>query len=324
MKKFVPLFICLLLTASSASAEIKTYEGVGEYVMSDFETPDVAKLRAKQRAEASAQEQAGVFIRSNTKVINSQVESEEIEVMTAGIMKIRSVTYDVKPDTAGFVFTSKVVADIDTDEIDKWLEMNKDTKAELLEQNKSLQASLAAQEKQLAELKAKLALAEKNQTLETQPAIRIEIARNFAQSNTIFLSDDRLDAGIKAHQRGDLQGAINAYTEAIALNAKNVSALTWRGNAYGSLGNYQQAIADFINALQINNQNPTACIGLGIAYYSIRYYENAISALNAAIRLDGKNGKAYFVRANCYNAVGNKFAAMQDFSMARALNYNGE
>ena len=40
------------------SAEVKEYEGVGEYVMSDFETPDVAKQRAKARAEQNAMEQA--------------------------------------------------------------------------------------------------------------------------------------------------------------------------------------------------------------------------------------------------------------------------
>ena len=41
---------------SIAHAEVKTYEGVGEYVMSDFETPDTAKQRAKVRAEQNAQE----------------------------------------------------------------------------------------------------------------------------------------------------------------------------------------------------------------------------------------------------------------------------
>ena len=33
------------------SAEVKEYEGFGEYVMSDFETPDVAKQRPKARAD---------------------------------------------------------------------------------------------------------------------------------------------------------------------------------------------------------------------------------------------------------------------------------
>ena len=46
--------------APVANAEVKTYTGEGEYLMNDFETPEVAKQRAKARAEQNAQEQAGV------------------------------------------------------------------------------------------------------------------------------------------------------------------------------------------------------------------------------------------------------------------------
>ena len=60
-------------TMPLASAEVREYQGVGEYVMSDFETPDVAKQRAKARAEQNAMEQAGVYVESYTKVINARV-----------------------------------------------------------------------------------------------------------------------------------------------------------------------------------------------------------------------------------------------------------
>ncbi|MBQ9480353.1 MAG: hypothetical protein IJU71_12490 [Selenomonadaceae bacterium] len=44
-----------LLFSPTASADIQTYEGKGEYIMSDYETPVVAKERAKARAMANAQ-----------------------------------------------------------------------------------------------------------------------------------------------------------------------------------------------------------------------------------------------------------------------------
>ena len=77
-----------------ASAEVKEYEGFGEYVMSDFETPDVAKQRAKARAEQNAMEQAGVYVESYTKVINHQVSHDEIVTMTNGILKVKDVQYN--------------------------------------------------------------------------------------------------------------------------------------------------------------------------------------------------------------------------------------
>ena len=41
--------------ANVANAEVRTYEGIGEYIMSDFETPDIAKQRAKIRAGSQTQ-----------------------------------------------------------------------------------------------------------------------------------------------------------------------------------------------------------------------------------------------------------------------------
>ena len=58
----------LLTFSPNANAELKPYNGVGEYIMSDFETPDVAKQRAKLYAERNAQEQAGVYIKSYSRM----------------------------------------------------------------------------------------------------------------------------------------------------------------------------------------------------------------------------------------------------------------
>lgn len=321
MNKFLLILLGSLFIGSSASAEVRTYEGVGEYVMSDFETPDIAKQRAKQRAETAAQEQAGVFVRSNVKVVNSQMQSDEIEVMTAGIMKVHSVTYDVKPDVSGFVFTSKVLVEIDTDEIDRWLKENADSKAELAEKNVALQNALNEQERQLAELKAKLADLEKNQSLESNPELKMQITQEFNKSGNIFLSNERLKTGINLHSRGDLKGAIAAYTEAIEYDKNNSMAYTWRGSALGTLNEYKNAETDFIHALKLNSRNMNAYLGLGIAYYYSGKYDAAITALNAAIQLDSHSGLAYYVRAVCYDTLHNRRAAQEDYRMAERLGY---
>ena len=70
------------------SAEVQTYEGIGEYVMSDFETPDVAKQRAKAQAEQHCVEQAGVFVKSYTRVVNSAVTEDEVEAIANTIINI--------------------------------------------------------------------------------------------------------------------------------------------------------------------------------------------------------------------------------------------
>lgn len=321
MKKFLALMIGGLLAANIASAEVRTYEGVGEYVMSDFETPDIAKQRAKTRAEQAAQEKAGVFVRSNTKVVDLKLKSEEIEVMTAGVMKVHSVTYDVKPDAAGFLFISKVVVDIDTDEIDNWLNQNENSISELVAQNKSLKNSILAQEKQLAELKEKLAEAEKNNSEISSASVRIQMTKDFTQNDNNFLSNQRLKAGNDFYNGGDLNSAISAYTQAIELNPANIEAYVYRGGAFGNLKEYKRAAADFTRAIQLDNKNSSAHYGLGAAYLYEKNYNAAISEFTAAINLDTQNAKAYYGRGTCYEILRRNSDAQKDYETARRLGY---
>ena len=321
MKKFLALMIGGLLMANVANAEVRTYEGVGEYVMSDFETPDIAKQRAKARAEAAAQEKAGVFVKSNTKVVDLQLKSEEIEIMTAGVMKVHSVTYEVKPDAAGFLFVSKVLVDIDTDEIDSWLNQNENSMAELVAQNQALQKSVAAQEKQLEELKAKLAAAEKNNSEITNVNVRIQMTKDFAQNDTIFLSNQRLKAGNNFYNSGDFNSAISAYTDAIELNSQNIDAYIYRGGAFGNLKEYQRAESDFKNAIQLDNRNFEAHYGLGATYLYQQNYRAAVTEFDAAINLDSSSGKAYYARGYCYEVLRRISDSQKDYQTARNLGY---
>lgn len=310
-----------LLMANVANAEVRTYEGVGEYVMSDFETPDIAKQRAKVRAEQAAQEKAGVFVKSNTKVVNLQLQSEEIEIMTAGVMKVNSVTYDVKPDAAGFLFISKVSVEIDTDEIDKWLNQNENSMPELVAQNQALKKSVAEQERQLEELKAKLAAAEKNQSEISNVSVRLQMTKDFAQNDTKFLSNQRLKAGNDFYMRGDYNSAILAYTESLELNSENLDAYIYRGGAFGNLQEYQRAEADFKFAIQLDNQNFDAHYGLGAAYLYQKKYRAAIPEFDAAINLDNSSGKAFYARGYCYETLGRNSDAKKDYETARRLGY---
>ena len=322
MKKIIVMLLVSFFMTSTANAEIKTYEGIGEYVMSDFETPEVAKQRAKQRAEQSAQEKAGVFVKSHTKVVNSKLESEEIEVMTSGIMKVHSVEYDKKIDEAGLIFTAKVLADIDTDEIDKWLQKNESEKSDLIEQNRALKDSIAEQEKQLAELKEKLAAAEKNNSIYSQE-IRTEISNEFVQSDNIFLSNKHFEEGNNFYARQDYFNAINSYTQAINYNPGNISAYVYRGSAYGSVKNYSSAESDYNRAIQLDGRNINARIGLSLVYYYVQDYHSAIRELNNVISINSRNGQAYYLRALCYRNIHRPVEAIKDYGYAKYFGYTG-
>ena len=323
LRKLILILIASLFITSAASAEVRTYEGFGEYVMSDFETPEIAKQRAKQRAEQSAQEQAGVFVKSNTRVKNYQVQEDEIEVMTAGIMKVHSVEYARKIGESGLIFTAKILADIDTAEIDKWLEKNAAEKSDLIEQNRALKNSIAEQEKQLAELKAKLAEAEKNNSINYSPQVREQISEEFIQSDNNFLSNKHFEEGNIYYGRQDYRNAIASYTKALEFNSQNVAAYVYRGSAYGSIQNYPSAEQDYRRAVQLDPQNINAQIGLALVYYYTQDYRSAISSLNLALRVNERNGQAYYLRALCYRNLNKPLEAMRDYGYAKYFGYGG-
>lgn len=61
---FSMFIISIIFCMPFAHAEVRSYEGVGEYWFGEGETPAMARDRAKERAEQNALEQAGVYVES--------------------------------------------------------------------------------------------------------------------------------------------------------------------------------------------------------------------------------------------------------------------
>lgn len=126
MNKFLmaSLIAGVLLFMPAAEAAIETYTGEGSATMSEAETQDAAFERAKIKALRHAQEQAGVYVRSHSKMQDLELTEDTVETITAGILKI----IETKPrkslsDDGVIQFFVTVTVQIDTDalqrEIDK-------------------------------------------------------------------------------------------------------------------------------------------------------------------------------------------------------------
>ena len=241
-------FMILLIFTSTANAEVKTYNGTGEYIMSEFETLDIAKQRAKQKAERHAQEQAGVYVSSYTKVKNAQVSEDEIITITSGIMNVVDVDYEVTPLDKGksIHIVAKIKANIDTDDINKWLAKGIEERSNLAAQNKELQKAIAEQDKQIAELKKQLA------NVKTQQD-RDRITQEFANEDKIFLSNQKVEEAKKFLYQKNYIATIAFCTQAIKLNSSNADAYYQRGLADSHLKKYHEAIEDFTKVIELNN-----------------------------------------------------------------------
>ena len=268
-------------------AEIKTYTGVGEYIMSDFETPEIAKQRAKQYAERNAQEQAGVYVNSYTKVENMQVTEDEIITMTNGILSVTDVKYEIVPMTeyAGIVYRATIKANIDTDKVDDWIAKGASERSELVAKNQALQKAIDDQEKQIADLKKQL---ENVKTAKDEEKIKTQ----FEEADKVFLSNQKVQEG-NEYYIFDNDLALACYNEAIELNPNNGSAYFNRASVYISFQQYSDAVNDLTKAMSLHVDSAILYNNLGHALTELGQYDRAEKYLNKAVELNPEYSEAY-------------------------------
>jgi tetratricopeptide (TPR) repeat protein len=123
--------------------------------------------------------------------------------------------------------------------------------------------------------------------------------------------------GVVYQQQGQLDLAIDEYTQAIALNPQFSEAYYNRGNAYYDKGDLDRAIADFDQAIEFDPQDAEAYYNRGLAYASKGRYDQALSDLSKCIEINARYAGAYYLRGVAYAEVGEQEKAISD--MERAL-----
>ena len=126
--------------------------------------------------------------------------------------------------------------------------------------------------------------------------------------------------GLDHVEQGDHQGAINNFTEGIALNPNDAQAYNNRGEAYQNLRQYQQAIADLDQAISLNPDYAEAYNNRANAYLNLQQYPEAIADFNQVISLNPDYANAYNNRGVAYLNLQQYQEAIADFNKAIALN----
>ena len=107
-------------------------------------------------------------------------------------------------------------------------------------------------------------------------------------------------------RRGDLAGALAAYTSAMERTASDPSLYLKRGNVLLQNGDAARALADFDAAIRLDGANPRAYHNRAAARAAAGQRQGAIDDYGEAIRLDPTFGDAYLNRASLYEAAGER------------------
>lgn len=128
------------------------------------------------------------------------------------------------------------------------------------------------------------------------------------------------NSGISKQNRGDYQGALQDYDEAIRLNPERTDAYVSRGNTKFALNDNKGAIADYDEAIRLKPAFTDAYIGRGNVKFDLGDQKGAITDYDEAIRLNPEGSDAYINRGNAKYKLGKKEEALADYNEAIRIN----
>jgi tetratricopeptide (TPR) repeat protein len=119
--------------------------------------------------------------------------------------------------------------------------------------------------------------------------------------------------------RGDLEGAIAAYTESIRLDPRSTAGYLGRGLVRSRNGQFAKAIADATEAIRLDPRHAPAYRNRGRDHAAAGAWLKAIADFTEAIRLEPDDARAYCDRATILNRLGRHAQAIADAALAIRL-----
>jgi tetratricopeptide (TPR) repeat protein len=118
-------------------------------------------------------------------------------------------------------------------------------------------------------------------------------------------SEALLQQAIALHRAGDLDGAIQAYRQYLAVEPDSLEARSNLGAALARAGRYDEAIAEYDLGLRKNPDNPALLLNLGLAYYKTGRHAQAAARFERALLLAPQfKEQVTLLLAVCYNTLG--------------------
>ncbi len=118
------------------------------------------------------------------------------------------------------------------------------------------------------------------------------------------------------HKNKQIQEAIDDYSKLIYFNADSADAYCNRARLYKTLNKTEKALADYNKAVELNSSFSKAYMYRGILEASCNNNAVALADFNLAVETDNTNAKAYYNRAIYYFRLGNNDLAFNDYNRA--------
>ena len=113
------------------------------------------------------------------------------------------------------------------------------------------------------------------------------------------------------YQYGDIDGAVDEFKKALAVDSENVNVHNSLGVCYGVQGKLDAAIEAFETAIRLDPEDVMATYNLGLAYFKRGDRREALDLFLKAHGLDGDNPEVAYQIALCYREKNQTEAALE-------------
>ena len=303
--------ICGVENFPAACAEVKMYTAMGADYGNELESQDIVKLRARDKAIKNAVKQAGVYLKTYSRSVNSELTDDEVLAITSnsyelvGEVQYNRVTKQVTDQIILIVWEATVNVNVDDSEISKWFKRDDRDRSTLISQTRESQVAAEENDRKVEDLRKRAANV-------SDDAGRAQLQAEFKTADNEFLSNQKVESGTRLAYNQKFDDAIILYTKAIELNPKNAAAYNMRGNISNAVAMNKifieknnsdgekfrkEAIGDLNRAIQLKPDYSEAYGNRGFVYYMAKDYSAAIKDFDRAIELNPNNAQNYIYRS---------------------------
>jgi Trypsin-like peptidase domain/TPR repeat/Tetratricopeptide repeat len=132
--------------------------------------------------------------------------------------------------------------------------------------------------------------------------------------NTALKADDYFASAVQKYGKGDIQGTLADYNQAISLDPKSADAYINRGVLKDKLNDVRGALADCNQAISLDPKSALAYINRGLLKSQrLNDVRGALADLSKAIEVNPNVAYGYYNRGDSFYSTGNRSAAIADF-----------